>query len=134
VDTTPESLRSAYLRTVVTIDGRPAVEMVAGLGTFWVLTAWNPGSERLSDAENAERLRALCARLDELGHTWLPALGTSPDGTWSEQSVAVPGLDRDTALALGREFAQEAVFEVTTEILRVHGCTGDWTIETSTST
>ena len=129
MDTTPESLRVAYLRTVVTVDGRPAAEMVADLGTFWVLTACNPGSERVSGAENAGRHRALCARLDELGHTWLSALGTSPDGTWSEQSVAVPGLDRETALALGREFAQEAVFEVTTEILRVHGCAGEWWVE-----
>ena len=134
MDTTPESLRIAYLRTVVTIDGRPAAEVVREIGTYWVLTAWNPGSERLSDAENAERHAVLCARLDEPGHTWLPALGTSPDGSWSEQSVAIPGLDRDTALAIGREFAQEAVFEVTTDHLRVHGCTGDWTIETSTST
>ncbi|MBC8484329.1 MAG: DUF3293 domain-containing protein [Actinobacteria bacterium] len=129
MDATPESLRIAYLQTVVTVDGRPAAEAVHDLGPFWVLTAWNPGSERLSDAENAERHAALCARLDELGHNWLPALGTSPDGSWSEQSVAVPGLDRDTALALGREFAQEAVFEATAEALRVHGCDGDWRVE-----
>jgi hypothetical protein len=129
VDTTPESLRVAYLQTVVTVEGQPAAEMVREIGTFWVLTAWNPGSEKLSDTENAERHAALCAHLDELGHTWLPALGTSPDGSWSEQSVAVPDLDREAALAIGREFAQEAVFEVTTEILRVHGCTGDWQVE-----
>ena len=129
MDTTPESLRIAYLQTVVTVGGRPAAEAVRDLGTFWVLTAWNPGSELFSDTENAERHQALCACLDELGHTWLPALGTSPDESWSEESVAVPGLDRETALALGREFGQEAVFEVTAEYLRVHGCSGDWQIE-----
>ena len=129
MDTTPESLRIAYLRTVVTVEGRPAAEAVREIGTFWVLTAWNPGSEPFSDTENAERHRQLCARLDELGHTWLPALGASPDGSWSEESVAVPGLDRETALALGREFGQEAVFEVTAENLRVHGCSGDRQIE-----
>ena len=129
MDTTPESLRIAYLRTVVTVEGRPAAEVVRDLGTFWVLTAWNPGSEPFSDTENAERHRQLCARLDELGHPWLPARGASPDGTWFEESVAVPGLDRHMALALGREFGQEAVFEVTAEKFRVHGCSADWQFE-----
>ena len=126
---TSESLRIVYLRTVVAVEGRPAAKAVRDLGPFWVLTAWNPGSEPFSDTENAERHWQLCARLDELGHTWLPALGTSPDGSWSEESVAVPGLDRETALALGREFGQEAVFEVTAEYLRVHGCSADWQFE-----
>ena len=94
-----------------------------------MLTAHNPGSERLTDAENAERHAALCARLDDLGHPWLPALGTSPAGDWSEESVAVPGLGRETALALGRQFGQAAVFEVTTEELRVHACDGTRALE-----
>ena len=129
MDTTPESLSVAYLRTVVTIDGRPAAEMVREIGTYWVLTACNPGSERLSDAENAERHAALCARLDELGHTWLPALGTSPDGSWSEQSVAVPGIKPRDARALGCQFGQAAVFEVTKRYVRIHGCADRWMVQ-----
>ena len=124
-----EALRIAYLRTVVTVEERPAAEAVADLGTFWVLTAHNPDSERLAGAENAARHAALCACLDELGHPWLPALGTSPDGDWSEESVAVPGLDRETALALGRQFGQAAVFEVITGELRVHACDATWTLD-----
>ena len=126
MDTTPESLRIAYLRTVVTVEGRPVAEVVRDLGTFWVLTAWNPGSELFSDTENAERHRQLCVRLDELGRTWLPALGASPDGSWSEESVAVPGIKSGEAQALGRWFGQAAVFEVTKGYVRIHGCTDRW--------
>jgi len=131
VDTTPESLRIAYLRTVVTVEGRPAAEVVRDLGTFWVLTAWNPGSELFSDTENAERHQALCACLDELGHTCLPALGASPDGSWSEESVAVPGIKSRDARALGRQFDQAAVFEVTNGYVRIHGCTDRWMVQRS---
>ena len=129
MDTTPESLRIAYLRTVVTVEGWPAAEVVSEIGTFWVLTAWNPGSESFSDTENAERHQALCACLDELGHPWLPALGTSPDESWSEDSVAVPGLGRRRARELGHKFGQVAVFECTDRHLRVHGCHDRWTAQ-----
>ncbi len=45
----------------------------------------------------------------------------TPDGSWSEESVGIPGLDRDNAFALGRKSAQEAVFGVLANAFRVHG-------------
>ena len=56
----------------------------------------------------------------------LPAAGSSPDGGWAEESVAVVGIDRAAARALGREFGQHAVFEVADGLLRVHACFDGW--------
>ncbi len=128
-----EALWDAYLATVVTIDGRPAAEVAVGAvdgdGSWWVLTAHNPFSGELSVGENDRRHEALCRRLDADGLVWRSAFGTSPDGTWSEESIAVTGIDRDVARAYGREFGQHAVFDVADGILRVHACFDDRTAE-----
>ena len=118
--------RDAYLETVVTVDGRPVDEVVAEFGSFWVVTAWNPFSEELAPDENARRHAELLARLEADGLVWLPAVGSSPDGQWAEESMAVVGIDRETARALGRDFDQHAVFEVADGILRAHACFDDW--------
>ena len=45
----------------------------------------------------------------------------APDGSWSEESVGIPGLDRDNAFALGRRFHQEAVCGVLAKVFSAHG-------------
>ena len=118
--------RAAYLETEVTVDGQPAVASLAERGAFWVVTAWNPFSEELAPAVNAGRHAELCRRLENDGLTWLPAVGSSPDGGWAEESVAIVGIDGRRARALGREFGQHAVFEVADGMLRVRACFDDW--------
>jgi len=56
---------------------------------------------------------------------WLAVL-RAPAGGWAEESVAVVGIDRAAARALGREFGQHAVFEVADGMLRVHACFDGW--------
>ena len=118
--------RAAYLETEVTVGGLSAADALAEMGSFWVVTTWNPFSEELSSAVNASRHAELCERLGNDGLAWLPAVGSSPDGGWAEESVAVVGIDRAAARALGREFGQHAVFEVADGLLRVHACFDGW--------
>ena len=125
----PEALRIAYLQTVLTVDGRPASDVADEMGSFWVVTAHNPLSEQLAAAKNTELHQELCGRLDEMGYQSLPALGSSPDGTWVEESIAVFGAGKRPIRALGREFNQHGVFEVTKRTLRVHGCFSRWTVQ-----
>jgi hypothetical protein len=74
------------------------------------LTACNPFSRRLADAENAVRQACLRQLLAHDGRTWLPGAGRHPDGAWpAEPSVFVPGLAREEASAIGRLFEQNAV-------------------------
>jgi len=56
---------------------------------------------------------------------WLAVL-RAPDGGWAEESVAVVGIDLVAARSLGREFGQNAVFEVADGMLRVHACFDGW--------
>lgn len=133
-----EAQHSAYLRTEVSIvlpEARwvNAGEAIRLLGVrVHVLTAWNPGEERPGAPMNRERNRRLRERLDDVdADRVFPAIGASPDGHHFEESFAVTGLDRPTALALGREFGQVAIFELTQTDQIVVGCDGDWELSRS---
>jgi hypothetical protein len=86
--------------------------LLASLGAqSWAyLTAFNPRSEPLSDAENEKRHRRLEERIDALGFFAFAGEGVGDDGTWpAERSLLVIGVSRSEAIDLGREFGQLAV-------------------------
>ena len=102
--------------TVTPTDHASSGRLPAGLSQpVHVVTACNPGSHRLSDAQNAARNDALRRELDRRDAAWYPARGCSPDGSWCEDSFAVAGWTRPDACALARAHDQAAVFEL------VHG-------------
>lgn len=85
-----------------------------GMGLFpWmVITACNPASRILSDMENNGRNQALAGRLQALGLPFQPAENVADGAAWPVEPgfwVGGPGLDREVARALGREFGQHAV-------------------------
>lgn len=74
------------------------------------VTAANPASERLPEAENLERNRVLLAELEAAGLVVWPGEGRGAEGTWPpEPSFLVLGLDRARARELGRRYGQNAV-------------------------
>ena len=70
-----------------------------------MLTAYNPGGRVRVRAANEAAQRRLEDRVS--GFAWRP--GVNGEGEWAEPSVIVPDLPLQTALRLGREFAQVAV-------------------------
>ena len=98
---------------------------------LWVITADNPYSELLATEENLQRQRSLHTALTEKGIDVLEALCSSPDGSWSEFSFAVPA-EKENALKiqddiheLARSFGQNAVFKITPSILSVISTLGE---------
>ena len=89
---------------------------------LFVLTAWNPGGVDRDRETNDEAERVLEAELTGAGRAWWPADGRSPDDSWSEPGVAVAGLDRAAACALGERYGQLAVYELTGDLVRVVRC------------
>jgi len=78
-------------------------------GFLAIITAWNPGAKRPSEAENRNANDRLHAALRAGGRSFYPAGGRSADGTHVEPSFAVLGIDAATALALARQFDQAAI-------------------------
>lgn len=74
------------------------------------LTACNPHGQVVSDQVNARRQQSLVAALSALGLTAIPGIGVHPNGEWrGEASYLVPGLGREAAQGLGRQFEQNAI-------------------------
>jgi hypothetical protein len=82
----------------------------AGASKWAFITAWNPGSERLPESENARRQVQLAAMLHADGYRCLPGEGIGPDGTWpAEESLFVMAIAEREARRVGRAFGQLAI-------------------------
>lgn len=87
-----------------------ALHVARGVTRSAFVTAFNPSSERLDDATNAARHRALCDALTREGIAWLPAEGAHPDNGWpAETGVLVLDVDLPRARAIGQRWAQHAI-------------------------
>lgn len=74
------------------------------------VTAHNPGGLPRDAAVNAADERRLEARVQEAGLAAIPGRGIGADGTWPpEASLLILDIARDDAIALAREFGQEAL-------------------------
>lgn len=87
---------------------------------FHVITAWNPGVF-LSFEENNAADRNLHDRLNTKGVIFR-VIGCSPDMKHQEPGWGVYGLTQADALEIGREYRQNAIFEISEDLISVIGC------------
>ena len=74
------------------------------------VTAWNPGSVRLSELNNQERQTQLMSEVRRRGYPFLLGRGIGESEEWpSEPSILVTGIRRESAEDLGRLFEQLAI-------------------------
>ncbi len=117
------ALWDSYRRTTFTVHGTPPIAIRIGwnprplrrllarhnCGEWTFVTAWNPASVPLTDAENARRNTALRAEL-ERRWTALAGVGAGEDASWTpEESFLVLGIPRAAAVAIGRKYGQLAI-------------------------
>jgi hypothetical protein len=113
----PETILSFSTKPAVEIDLReiPSERAIADLSAagfghpFAVLTAFDPGGQNLSRAENERRRTKLDARLRARGYKFAPVDACSPDRAHCERSVAVV-MSQQKAIELARELEQVAIF------------------------
>lgn len=81
-----ESSRGSVVRHVGIVDAAADAALAAdGCRSHWaIVTPCNPGAQRLSDQENAERLATLVGQLNALQIHHLPAVNTTQDDSWPE--------------------------------------------------
>lgn len=88
---------------------------------FVILTAYATTGETWSEERNVEADRKLHAHLVTLGHTPIRITGYDPESGHAEPGWAVE-LPLEEALAVGREFLQDAIFVVQGDTLAVAQC------------
>lgn len=80
------------------------------LDCWAILTAWNPGSQRLSDQDNVARQSDLEVRLLELGFEPFAGENLADAEDWpAEDSCFVGDMSPENALAVAAEFGQAAI-------------------------
>ena len=122
-----------YLATRLTIwvDSEPlrAGEAVARLGApLHLITAWNPYMAQRTEAENAAANGRLEADLLALAPEVWASRGEDPIDDYHEMGFAVLGLDRVTALRIGVDYGQEAIFELDATLRTVIECHDAWSV------
>jgi hypothetical protein len=119
------NLERAYMATAFVADvpggsieirvGRqhPALDTLLigrGADAWAFITAWNPASKQLPDAENATRQQRLRDELTSLRLVMFPGRGVPDEGDWPpEASLLVLDLAEADALRIGRDHGQNAV-------------------------
>lgn len=95
-----------YLKTVVTIRVGDAwvdaaTDVASAGAALHVITAWNPGTGRPSEAESRAVNERLRADLERLGCSPVPAIGADPDSPHLEETWAVVGRSDAEARRVG---------------------------------
>jgi uncharacterized protein DUF3293 len=134
----PDDPWSAYARTVVEISPpdrdrivvRAAAPDRCGAwpwtfeGPLHVLTAWNPGTDRPTLAENRLRQSRLEAELRPGAAVLWTARGWDPVTGEHDEGVAVTGLSEEAVLGLGAHYGQDAVFSWSPREWAIVACAG----------
>jgi hypothetical protein len=80
-----------------------------GFSSLAIVTAYNPGSVLLDEAENHGRHVELEQEIKALGLPFGLALNQSAEGEWPEPGFWIAGMSLEEAVALGVQFGQAAV-------------------------
>jgi len=80
-----------------------------GVRHGFIITAWNPRSQRFDDTENRRRSALLESDLRQCQSPWLPTIAIAEDPSWSEEGMLVLGMSRDAARNLGKRYDQNAI-------------------------
>lgn len=133
--THPEDLWEAFSRAVVRIDLPEGSKILRPAGSskrsaspndafpfdapVHIVTAYNPNGIIADDEEN----RTAHARLTQAVSTMrcYSTVGSAEDGSFAEPGVAIADIDLSTALDLGREFGQAAIYCWTSDALTIVG-------------
>ena len=122
-----------YLATRITItaDGEhlTAAQAVDRLGSpLHLVTAWDPGGERPTLKVNTQNNLLLQETLLEYTDKIWVAVGRDADSPHIEEGFAFAGVDRATAIAIGAEYRQVAIFELTETQQIVLSCDATWAV------
>jgi len=95
-----------------------------GWAEYFLITAWNPFSKKLSVVENLKRNELLLEDLRTLGAELMRAIGRSPDWEWFEESFAVKKVSLELLIDLAKKYEQNAIFHINKGQRKVISCLG----------
>lgn len=81
-----------------------------GVNSAAFITAWNPFSQRSTDAENNLAQSILVEDINQRGLRYVPGEGLDSEGTWlGEPSILVFDLSRESSKTIGVKYKQNGL-------------------------
>lgn len=117
-----EGIFHAYKETTIEIFQSEKHIKDLGWSEYFVITAWNPFSKKLSLAENRQRNIELEKDLLYARAEILKAIGRSDDWKWFEESFAVRDIDMIEIVRIAKKYQQNAIFQLSSEGRKVIPC------------
>jgi len=107
------------------LNGPDAVDEFPFPDRCFAITAWNPMGTMRPPQKNRELNQAVATDVINQNGMFVRGFGSSPDGEYSEETLFVWGLDLESVREMGRRAQQDAIFEVTDEVIRLVSCFDD---------
>ena len=120
----PNSLAQSYEETIVEIILDDHEMQGLGWAEYFLITAWNPFSQKLTVTENLKRNELLLEDLRTLGAESMRAIGRSPDWEWFEESFAAKKISLELVVDLAKKYEQNAIFQINQGVRKVISCLG----------
>lgn len=109
----------------VALTGPDAMDWPANVDECFVITAENPAGIPMPVDVNDRATVSLAADIQRAGGSFVRAAGWASDDSHVEYGFLVWGIDRVTAVRLGRQYGQDAIFAVTREDVELISCQSD---------
>lgn len=117
-----EGIFHAYKETKIEIFQSEKHIKDLGWSEYFVITAWNPFSKKLSLAENRQKNIELEKDLLYARAEILKAIGRSDDWKWFEESFAVRDIDMIEIVRIAKKYQQNGIFQLSSEGRKVIPC------------
>jgi hypothetical protein len=119
-----KELLVAYSSAIVTdLQGNELAGTTSLPFPLFIITAHNPYSIKTSSINDTLHK---CLQVYVAEHfpsaQWEEVVGQSKDGQWREASLAIAGINKEDAIAVGKHFAQWAVFSLDYNGLTIIPC------------
>ena len=86
--------------------------------TCTIITAYNPYSKRITDAENIKKNIALLSEINKSGFNYLDAIGLDPQNEWEgEASFFIFNISQLEAQRMGNKYQQNAIVWAETDCI-----------------
>ncbi|MEZ5461707.1 DUF3293 domain-containing protein [Dokdonella sp.] len=85
------------------------IEVIGRTSDAFLITACNPRSKRLSNAENRLLMQRLLQQVNSAGCQCLPGVGHVPGEAWREPLLLLSAIDVDFVDEVARRFDQNAI-------------------------
>jgi Protein of unknown function (DUF3293) len=108
---------------LASLNGPDAVVSWPFVGAVYAVTGWNPQGVERSQETNDAINRRIAHDVIDAGGRYVSGIGRDPEHSHIESTLIIWNITREEARVLGQRAAQDCIYEITDEHVRLLSCT-----------